>query len=135
VAAPGALPHVLAGVRVLVVDDDRVALAIFRAAFESAGASVQAVGSGKDALLAMQAGAADFLLCDVYMPEMDGFEVIRRVRELPAPAGQVPAVAITAHPSFENRRDALRAGFQDLLGKPTEPRQLVEMVARICGRT
>jgi CheY-like chemotaxis protein len=134
VVAPGTLPQVLAGVRVLVVDDDRVALAIFRATFESAGAAVESAGSGRDALDKVQARALDFLLCDVYMPEMDGFELIRRVRELPAPAGQVPAIAITAHPSFENRRDALRAGFQDLLGKPTEPAQLVELVARLCGR-
>jgi CheY-like chemotaxis protein len=134
VSAPGTLPQVLAGLRVLVVDDDRVALAIFRATFESAAATVDTAGNGRDALDKLQGQAPDFLLCDVYMPEMDGFEVIRRVRELPAPAGQVPAIAITAHPSFENRRDALRAGFQDLLGKPTEPAQLVQLVARLCGR-
>jgi CheY-like chemotaxis protein len=121
-------------VRVLVVDDDRVALAIFRATFESAGAVVVAVGSGADALESVRTSTLDFLLCDVYMAEMDGFEVIRRVRELPAPAGQIPAVAITAHPSFENRRDALRAGFLDLLAKPTEPAQLIDRVARLTGR-
>ena len=113
------------------VDDDRVALAIFRAIFESAGAAVDAVGSGGDALDRLRTTAPDVLLCDVYMPEMDGFDVIRRVRELPPPAGRIPALAITAHPSFENRRDALRAGFQDLLGKPAEPGQLVELVVRL----
>jgi CheY-like chemotaxis protein len=117
---------------VLVVDDDRVALAVFRGVFEAAGATVDAAGTGGDAVKRVQGAPPDFLLCDVYMPEMDGFEVIRRVRELPPPAGRIPAVAITAHPSYENRRDALRAGFQDLLAKPTEPTQLVEMVARLC---
>jgi CheY-like chemotaxis protein len=42
----------------------------------------------------------------------------------------VPAVAITAHPSYENRRDALRAGFRDLVGKPIEPAALVDLVRR-----
>ena len=122
----------LAGLRVLVVDDDRVALTIFCAMLEGAGAHVECVGGGAEALARMAEQPFDFLLCDVYMPGLDGFEVIRRVRQLaPASVAEVPAVAITAHPSYENRRDALRAGFQDLVGKPIEPAALVDLVRRL----
>jgi len=132
-----ALPSApLRDVRVLLVDDDRVALAILCAMLESAGARVECVTSGAEALTRMAEQPYDLLLCDVYMPGLDGFEVMRRVRQLPpAAGGQMPAVAITAHPSFENRRDALRAGFQDLVGKPVEPAALVDLVRRLARRS
>jgi len=132
-----ALPSApLRDVRVLLVDDDRVALAILCAMLEAAGARVECVTSGAEALTRMAEQPYDLLLCDVYMPGLDGFEVMRRVRQLPpAAGGQMPAVAITAHPSFENRRDALRAGFQDLVGKPVEPAALVDLVRRLARRS
>jgi CheY-like chemotaxis protein len=129
-------PAPLRDVRVLLVDDDRVALTILCAMLEAAGARVECVTGGAEALTRMAEQPFDLLLCDVYMPGLDGFEVIRRVRQLPpAAGGQVPAVAVTAHPSFENRRDALRAGFQDLVGKPVEPAALVDLVHRLTRRS
>ena len=122
----------LNGMRVLVVDDDRVALAVLSAIFLSAGAQVETINNGAEAVRRIQEAPPDFLLCDIYMAGMDGFEVIRRVRELPSPVGTLPAVAITAHPSFDNRRDALRAGFLDVLAKPTESVRLLELVLRLC---
>jgi CheY-like chemotaxis protein len=122
-------------VRVLLVDDDRVARSILCAMLEAAGARVECVGSGAEAVPRIAAESFDLLLCDIYMPGLDGFEVVRRVRQLaPATGGRIPAVAITAHPSFENRRDALRAGFQDLVGKPVDQATLVELVRRLTGR-
>jgi CheY-like chemotaxis protein len=132
--APPSLAPSLAGLRVLVVDDDRVALTVLCAILRAAGAEVDGVGSGTEGLDRLRKTRYDFLLCDVYMAGMDGFEVIRRVRELPAPVGNLPAVAITAHPSFENRRDALRAGFLDVLEKPTGSLRLLELVRRLCRR-
>ena len=90
------------------------------------------MGTGAEALDRLKNARFDFLLCDIYMAGMDGFEVVRRVRQLsPAPVGAVPAVAITAHPSFENRRDAQRAGFQDLVPKPVETAALVDVVLKL----
>ncbi len=133
---PALTPAPLRDVRVLLVDDDRVALTILCAMLEAAGARVECVTGGAEALTRMAEQPFDLLLCDVYMPGLDGFEVIRRVRQLPpAAGGQVPAVAVTAHPSFENRRDALRAGFQDLVGKPVEPAALVDLVHRLTRRS
>jgi CheY-like chemotaxis protein len=129
VAPPSLAP--LVGLRVLVVDDDRVALTILCAMLRAAGAEVDGVGSGKEALDRLRKGGYDFLLCDIYMQGMDGFETIRRVRQLEPPASAVPAVAITAHPSFENRRDAQRAGFQDLVSKPVEAADLVDLVLKL----
>ena len=132
--APPSLATPLASLRVLVVDDDRVALTVLCAMLRAAGAEVEAVGSGAEGLDRLRKGRYDVLLCDIYMPAMDGFEVIRRVRQLgPASGGGVPAAAITAHPSFENRRDALRAGFQDVVGKPVDTATLVDLVLRLTG--
>lgn len=134
VAAPSSTPP-LVGLRVLVVDDDRVALTVLCAILRGAGAEVEGAASGAEAVERLGKTRFDFLLCDVYMPGMDGFEVMRRVRQLvPLPAGELPAVAITAHPSFENRRDAQRAGFTDLVSKPVEPTALVELVLKLSRR-
>ena len=124
----------LRDLRVLLVDDDRVSLAVLCAMLEGAGARVECVGGGPEALTRLAEQRFDLLLCDIYMPGLDGFEVMRRVRQLgPASGGDVPAAAITAHPSFENRRDALRAGFQDVVGKPVEAATLVDLVLRLTG--
>ena len=131
VAPPSPTPP-LVGLRVLVVDDDRVALTVLCAMLRAAGAEVDGVGSGKEGLERLRQTRLDFLLCDVYMAGMDGFELIRRVRQLDTPqVAAIPAVAITAHPSFENRRDAQRAGFQDLIAKPVEAAALVELVLKL----
>ena len=131
VAPPSPTPP-LVGLRVLVVDDDRVALTVLCAMLRAAGAEVDGVGSGKEALVRLRQARVDFLLCDVYMPGMDGFELMRRVRQLePSTVGSLAAVAITAHPSYENRRDAQRAGFQDLVTKPVEAAALVELVLKL----
>ncbi|HET6897698.1 MAG TPA: response regulator [Vicinamibacteria bacterium] len=129
--APPSLAPPLVGLRVLVVDDDRVALTVLCAMLRAAGAEVDGVGGGTEALDRLRKGRYDFLLCDVYMTAMDGFELMRRVRQLAPPMSAVPAVAITAHPSYDNRRDARRAGFQDLVTKPVEAAALVELVLKL----
>lgn len=128
---PPSLAPPLASLRVLVVDDDRVALTVLCAMLRAAGAEVEAVGSGAEGLDRLRKARYDFLLCDIYMPGMDGFETMRRVRQLEPPANAVPAVAITAHPSYDNRRDAQRAGFQDVVPKPVEAAALVELVLKL----
>ena len=134
VVAPPSSPPLI-GLRALVVDDDRVALTMLSAMLRAAGADVDGVASGTEALERLGKARYDFLLCDLYMPEVDGFEVVRRLRQLaPTPAGEMPAVAITAHPSFENRRDAQRAGFTDLVSKPVEPAALVDLILKLSRR-
>jgi len=117
---------------VLVIDDDRVALTVLCSMLRGAGADVEGTADGVEALQRLQDTRFDFVLCDVYMPGLDGFEVVRRLRQLAPPErAAVPAVAITAHPSYENLRDAQRAGFQDVVGKPVEITTLIELVLRL----
>jgi CheY-like chemotaxis protein len=66
------------------------------------------------------------------MPDMDGFDVMRRVRELPpAQGGRTPGIAITAHPSYDSRRDAERAGYGAVFSKPFARDELIETILRL----
>src|SRR5687767_6942032 len=97
----------LAGLRVIIADDDRVSLMAMAAMVGSWGAQIRYAASGADALRLIIDDAPDLVLCNLYMTDMDGFDVMRRVRELPAEqGGRTPGIAITVHPSFESRRDA-----------------------------
>ena len=88
------------------------------------GAQIRFAASGRDALRLIAEDAPDLLLSDLYMPEMDGFDLMKRVRELPpAQGGRTPGIAITAHPSFDSRRDAERAGYGAVFSKPFAPRR------------
>ncbi|HEU5321594.1 MAG TPA: response regulator, partial [Methylomirabilota bacterium] len=74
----------------------------------------------------------DVIVSDIEMPEADGFAFIRRLRALPAEqGGAVPAVAITAHGSLQDRLVTLAAGFQMHVPKPVEPAELVAVVANV----
>jgi signal transduction histidine kinase len=125
--------HRLDGVRVLVVDDDADALSMVRELLETEGASVTTALSAGEALALIEQAHPDLLLSDIGMPAMDGFELIRRVRELPPSIRHVPAAALTAYAQPEDRTRALRSGFQAHLAKPIDPGELltaVEMLAR-----
>jgi CheY-like chemotaxis protein len=70
------------------------------------------------------------------MPDVDGYELLRRVRALgPARGGRVPAIALTAFARSEDRTRALRAGFLVHVSKPVEPAELIATVASVVGRT
>jgi two-component system CheB/CheR fusion protein len=78
----------------------------------------------------------DVLLSDLAMPETDGYTLIRQVRALsPELGGQIPAAALTAYLTVENRESALKAGFQMHIAKPLETAQLPSIVASLAGRT
>ncbi len=71
------------------------------------------------------------LLSDIGLPIESGYELIRKVRSLSSKASQIPAVALTAFATEEDRRLALAAGFQAHLTKPVEPIVLVETIERL----
>ncbi|HEX8915242.1 MAG TPA: PAS domain S-box protein, partial [Humisphaera sp.] len=110
-AAPYEGPS-LAGIRVLAVDDEPDARDLVRRLLEDCGASVVTAGSAAEGLAALDAGAVDLIVSDVGMPEVDGYEFVRRVRRRgPARGGAVPAVALTAYARSEDRTRAMLAGF------------------------
>jgi signal transduction histidine kinase/ActR/RegA family two-component response regulator len=126
----------LAGVRVLVVDDERDSRDLIATVLERQGARVVAVGSGAEALAAIGREVPDVLVSDIEMPEQSGYDLLRRVRELPADqGGRLPAAALTAYASAQDRMKALLSGFQLHVAKPVPPGELVAVVASLAGRT
>ena len=125
----------LAGLRIVIVDDDRVSLMAITAMLGSWGASIQPASGAADALRLIAETRPDLVLCDLYMPDMDGFDLMRRVRELPVVnGGGTPGIAITAHPSFDSRRDAERAGYGAVFSKPFPREELIETILRLARK-
>ncbi len=129
-------PSDLNDVRVLVVDDEPDARALIQRVLGDCGADVMATGDPNEAMAIIEMERPHVLISDIGMPEMDGFELLKRIRSLGAArGGRVPAVALTAFARSEDRTRALRAGFLIHLSKPVEPSELVATVASVTGRT
>jgi PAS domain S-box-containing protein len=126
-------PRRLDSVHVLVVDDEDDALIMVRELLESAGARVTTATSADDALELLAADTPDLLLSDIGMPNMDGFEFIRRVRQLRSSSRDVPAAALTAYVRSEDRERAFASGFQAHLTKPIDPDELLSAVHSLAG--
>ena len=122
----------LDGLRILVVEDEidtRAFLSRFLAAY---GAQVMTAGSAAEALTLLPESRADFLVSDIGLPDVDGYELLRRIRCMDAnAAGGIPAIALTAYARTEDRMLAFRAGYQAHLTKPVEPMELVATVANL----
>jgi CheY-like chemotaxis protein len=118
----------LAGMRVLVVDDEPDARVTLGTMLEQFGAEPTVVGSARDALDELAQMRPDVLLSDVAMPDEDGIALIRRVRSTISPTG-LPAAALSAYVDTDSRTTALNAGFQVYLAKPIEPSKLAQTLA------
>ncbi len=121
----------LAGLRVLAVDDDRDTLDVVAELLSLRGAEVVPAASAAEALKALERFDPDVLVSDIGMPERDGYDLIRDIRSLGRGPAELPAVAVTAFASPEDRRRALAAGFQVHLPKPVDPGELTAVVARL----
>ena len=120
--------HRLDAARVLVVEDDADARELVKATLERAGASVETVGNSHDARREVLADAPDVLISDIRMPEEDGYELLRSLRE----AGvETPAIALTAYARREDADEARAAGYQIHLAKPVDAARLVDAVATL----
>jgi len=125
----------LAGIKVLVVDDQPEALELLRRVLEDSRAEVRVAGSAAEALALVESERPDVLVSDIGMPEVDGYELLRRVRELgPGRGGALPAIALTAFARSEDRTRALRAGFRVHVAKPVDPAELLATVASVIDR-
>lgn len=113
----------LAGARILVVEDEADARDMLVRILHESGAQVREAADALSALNALEAFRPDAIVSDIGMPVMDGYELIRRAREMPH--GNVPAVALTAFARAEDRARALEAGFDDHVAKPFEPHRLI----------
>lgn len=125
----------LDGVRVVVVEDEDDARECLTLALQQRGAAVTAVGSVAAALAALERGLPDVLVCDIGMPEQDGYSLIRTIRaRTPERGGQLPAAALTAYVRSEDRARAVRAGFNVHVTKPVEPGHLARVVSELAGK-
>ncbi|MEH2181299.1 ATP-binding protein [Nostoc sp.] len=132
--SPGA--EILAGIQILVVDDDNDTRDFHTFVLEQAGAMVTAVTSAKEALQVLAESEPNMLLSDIGMPEMDGYMLMRQVKALQAnQAKQIPAIALTAYAGEVNQQQALESGFHKHLSKPVEPDELVKAIATLIGRS
>lgn len=129
-APSGAAP--LAGVHALVVDDDQGAREVIAQILESLGARVSLAATGSAALTLLFERKPHVLVADLGMPEMDGFALIEQVRALdPNLGGRIPAVAVTAYATMQDRLRALHAGYQNHIAKPVEPEELAAVIASL----
>ncbi len=125
----------LAGVRVLVVEDEPDTRDLLVVALQQCGAEVAAYASVPEALAALDLALPDVLLSDIGVPGEDGYSLIRKVRARGAGrGGDLPAAALTAYARAEDRARALEAGYQTHLAKPVDPSELVTTVARLASR-
>ena len=125
----------LAGLRLLVVEDEPTGREMLVALLEQYGAEVVATASADEALTALERAVPDVLLSDIGMPGESGYDLLRRVRALSVErGGRVPAIAFTAYSSSQDRLESLDAGFQAHLAKPTDPARLVAMITALAQR-
>lgn len=121
--------------RVLVVDDDPVAVDMVVAMLVQSGAAARGSDSVASALRTVAQWRPDVLISDVEMPGEDGYTLIRRLRALsPDAGGKTPAVALTAFSRSEDRIRSFREGFSIHLSKPVDPDELILVIANLAGR-
>jgi PAS domain S-box-containing protein len=125
----------LAGLKVLVVDDEADTRELIREVLKECGAEVTLSSSAAEALNALEQHKPDILISDLGMPDEDGYSLITKIRALPSErGGHIPAAALTAYARAEDRMRVLRSGFQFHLPKPVDSAELVTVVASLAGR-
>jgi len=133
-ALPVGSPHAplpkLDRVRVLVVDDELEAREVLTTLLAGCGAEVGSVGSVREALERVASRAPDVVLADIAMPDQDGYALVREMRSRGA---HIPAIAVTALASAEDRARAMAEGFEAHLTKPVDPTEVLAAVARSVG--
>lgn len=141
-ALPGAALRVpgpsvtLEGIHVLVVEDEPDTRELIRRFLTMQGAQVVTVGSAAEAIAVLPDSPADILVSDIGLPDVDGYDLIQRIRRMDATeGGGIPAIALTAYARPEDRARAFRAGYQAHVAKPVEPDELVATIARFVGAT
>jgi CheY-like chemotaxis protein len=125
----------LDGLRVLLVDDNEDSLILTTFLLENTGLQVKTATSVLQALETIKQSKFDILISDIAMPEMDGYSLIRNIREgRICEQREIPAIALTALSSDESRSMALASGFQSYVNKPTEATVLLAEIKRVVSK-
>ncbi len=124
----------LADMALLIIDDDADTCDFLRFLLEDQGAVVTTAASAHQGLNLFNASPPALLLCDISMPDMDGYTLMQTIRtQLPEPQAQIPAIAITAHARPSDQTQAVTAGFQAHLAKPIEAETLIRTILQVTG--
>jgi len=124
----------LAGLNVIVVDDDAETREMLTRFLDQFGAAVTACASAREAFAAIEQRSPDILISDIAMPDEDGYTFISRIRAFEHTGGRVPAIALTAHVRIEDRMRSLSAGFDMFVPKPLEMDELLAAITSLAGR-
>jgi PAS domain S-box-containing protein len=131
---PNSLPSAalsLAGLTVLVAEDNPINQKVIRAMLERRGHTVLLVADGQAAVDTVANHPVDLVLMDMLMPHMDGLEATSAIRALPAPANRVPVIALTANVLQGEQDRCIAAGMNAFLSKPVTPSQLFEVMGHV----
>lgn len=124
----------LNGLQALLVDDDTDSRELIAFLLEQYGVQVTAVSSASKALNSLEQAKFDLLISDIGMPDMDGYTLIRQIRnQAPEHGRTIPAIAVTAYAGEIDEQLALSAGFQQHISKPIDPEVLIQAILTIVG--
>jgi CheY-like chemotaxis protein len=119
----------------LLVEDDDDSRKLLGTMLRRYGARVTATKSAAEALAVFDHDLPDVMVSDIGMPDQDGYELVRRVRALPAEkGGGTPAIALTGYASRKDRERALTSGYQQHMAKPIEQADIITAIAALVGR-
>ena len=120
----------IAPMRILLAEDNQVNALLATALLTRAGHRVDPVTNGREVLEALERANYDAILMDVHMPEMDGLEATRQLRQLPGEAARIPVIAVTANAMDDDKKRCLDAGMDDFVTKPINPDALFAVLAK-----
>ena len=121
--------------RVLVVDDEEHITELVSMGLTYNGFEVERIASGRSALEAVERKRPDLIVLDVMLPDLDGFEVARRLRQAEGAGTRVPVIFLTARDTTQDKIDGLRLGSDDYVTKPFSIEELIERVKAVLRRS
>jgi CheY-like chemotaxis protein len=125
-------PSVLHGLKILLIDDERLTLKLISAILRRLGAEVETHSNAALVLDKVDLSTFDLLISDMHMPIKDGHSLIREIRRMPAErGGKIPAIAITAYARHDVLARAIAEGYNAYMTKPVDPPELVKLAERI----
>ena len=121
--------NTLVGRKILVVDDDNDSRNLICFILETEGAEINAVSSAIEALSVIEQFQPDLVISDIGMPQMNGYELIKQIRQLSNTVRDVKAIALSSYTSQKDRQESVSAGFNDYLNKPLDINSLMNAIA------
>jgi signal transduction histidine kinase/CheY-like chemotaxis protein len=121
--------------KVLLAEDNEINIMLATTLLEEQGFTVVSVVNGTEAVEAVRRESFDVVLMDVQMPDMDGLQATRFIRQMDGPAAEVPIIAMTANAMRKDQDDCLAAGMNDFVSKPFDPESFLRVVKAFAGQT